>query len=305
MTAIANRLDKMGVPTPNGKPHPSTWGWHPTSVYRMLQNKRYIGQSKYGKEPMPVPPIVDEVTFAAAQHARLEHHWDSPRNTRNYYMLQHMLHCGVCGARYMVMSRRHPTYQCYKRGVHGPAAGHEGAKWAWRASELDKIVKAQVKALYQDPEKTLARARVWAERMTEEFSLEGRELAELEKRLSALDDKEARSIDLATENRITGEQLTQKLQEVETERQHLQQELQQSRQVTEERDILLEATEWIGELLAALPPTPGFVNEAGDEVEPTPPQWRELIQALVSHITVEESGELTIHLPPRSSLACL
>ena len=47
LLVIANRLNEAGVEaSPNGRGvHKSKWGWHPTTVYKLLTAPRYIGEA--------------------------------------------------------------------------------------------------------------------------------------------------------------------------------------------------------------------------------------------------------------------
>ena len=110
--AIARQLDEDEVP-------PGTPGkqWHDSQVQRILRNETYKGTWWYGKarhvstddgtkvyeQPkdawvgVPFPPIVDDETWERVQSLRKQR-WTPPtRNTKAFYLLQHMVRCAECG----------------------------------------------------------------------------------------------------------------------------------------------------------------------------------------------------------------
>jgi site-specific DNA recombinase len=127
---VVRRLRKGGIPTRTGKPI-----WEPATLKGMLGNPAYKGMAALDKTrgverrprlrpirgksefprrnscsrntapeeqtTIPVPPIVDEATFAAAQeqlaHNR-QHHGRRPRAGR--YLLQGLVVCAQCGRAY-------------------------------------------------------------------------------------------------------------------------------------------------------------------------------------------------------------
>ena len=85
--AIARRLTHEGVSTARGAAQ-----WQPTAVSRMLTNPVYKGCYRYrqsGQEEIliPVPPIVDEPTWQAAQVQLTANSLYSSRNNRRHQYL--------------------------------------------------------------------------------------------------------------------------------------------------------------------------------------------------------------------------
>ena len=122
--AIANRLMADGVPVPRKGSR-----WWDGQIHRILTNETYRGTWWYGKAryistedgvrvhdqdrdtwiPVPFPPIVDEETWDAAQRIRKKRKVQSPRNTKIFYLLQHMVRCIGCGTLMGCLSRRKRT----------------------------------------------------------------------------------------------------------------------------------------------------------------------------------------------------
>ena len=119
---IAWDLTDEGVPTATGGRT-----WHESVVHHLLGNPVYTGTWSYGRtrniatdegtrvfaQPadtwigVPVPPIVDEETFARAQATKRARLSRAKRNTKVLYLLQHLLRCAECGRTFQAHSRWH------------------------------------------------------------------------------------------------------------------------------------------------------------------------------------------------------
>ncbi len=108
---VGKKLTAQGVPTPGGV---SIWSGH--TVRRILEHATYTGvlyahrltwlngriTERAPQEwiPTPVPPIIDQATFDAAQ-ARLTHNRECKRKQAKYdYLLSGMVRCGIDGHNY-------------------------------------------------------------------------------------------------------------------------------------------------------------------------------------------------------------
>ena len=109
---IAWDLTDDAIPTFNG-----LTVWHEATVLRMLSNPVYKGTWVFGRtrnistdegtkvfeQPaenwieVAVPALVDEETWNRAQSAKRERFNYAKRNTNQFYLLQYMLRCAVCG----------------------------------------------------------------------------------------------------------------------------------------------------------------------------------------------------------------
>jgi len=138
--AIAKRLTEQGTPTCTGKTR-----WQPSSVNQMLKDEVYKGVFYYNRGqsvgpthssrpnpyrkhkltgrklrprdewiPIPVPAIVDEITWEASQRQLHENSVHSPRNnTRHLYLLRGLIRCPRCGGAYVgSFARGHRYYRC-------------------------------------------------------------------------------------------------------------------------------------------------------------------------------------------------
>ena len=56
-----------------------------------------------------VPPLVDEETWERAQQLKKQRLAASKRNTKVFYLLQHLLRCTECGLRFRSKAKWHST----------------------------------------------------------------------------------------------------------------------------------------------------------------------------------------------------
>lgn len=118
LTALAYRLEKLGIPTPGGQKR-----WYKQTVRYILSNPTYMGKhifnkrndsgiknNKYAKEKarrifrvesewieIPYPEIIDPKTFGQAQEklSRCKRLWSG--DPKYAYLLSGLLRCGKCG----------------------------------------------------------------------------------------------------------------------------------------------------------------------------------------------------------------
>ena len=135
--SIARQLTAEGVPTPN-----AVGRWYDRTVTRILGHEAYRGTWWYGRvrhvstedgmrryeRPqdewvgIPFPPIVDGETWELAQEAKRRRLTRSGRNTKIFYLLQHLVRCAECG---FLMGCRATRRQ----SPSGAAARSTGTSW--------------------------------------------------------------------------------------------------------------------------------------------------------------------------------
>ena len=181
---VAERLTLLSYRTPTGGTH-----WQPTVIQAWLRNPAAKGEfcqfrfraaePKRRRKPVaatahrrpessqverpaeewsriPVPALVDGVTWEAAQ-ARLERNRAlARRNARRFYLLGGLLVCGECGRRlvgvYKTRTQRR-YYQCGHRGALTRVDGTGACRSPYtNADRLEAAVWGQVAALLRDPE---------------------------------------------------------------------------------------------------------------------------------------------------------
>jgi len=315
---ITSRLEEKGILPPSFSypKRQSNWGWHFTTVHKILTAPRYIGRNTYGGEPMTCPAIVDEEIFVAVQHGLKRRKADSSRNTQHSYLLQHLVYCRHCGGRYMARTAAQKSgpvtiYACRQRAVYGLKAGHAGIRWRWHGNELEEPVKRHILRAWADPGHILQEAEVYVEKAKHDaLEREDRE-AVLRAHLDSLAQEELRAIEWARKGYISETQMLQELDKVRTERRGVETELEQQlaagidqievlphilaglqwvrfiepfRKLMPEIDEDDSWTDYSLELLAELPAGPASIDVA----------FRESILALIERIWVEDDGSITV-----------
>jgi site-specific DNA recombinase len=193
INAIARLLNERQIPTRSS----GQTRWERSTVWGMLRNPAYQGKACYGKTELrprqrstrplrqrrglpsrdsanherpradwievPVPPLVNEATFALAQEQlqRNKHH--SPRRTIEPTLLQGMLVCQQCGyALYRTStrtsSRKLYYYRCLGSDGYRRLSGPVCTNRPIRQDLLDEIVWQEIMRLLEDP--ALLRAEI-------------------------------------------------------------------------------------------------------------------------------------------------
>ena len=111
MIKLTRRLNSEGIPAAKG----GRWAYvihsilaHPAYLgtwYYGVERWEYLGKKKVKKTIQPedewirvkVPQIIDEITWHRAQQLKKERSKQSKRNTRVFYLLQHIMYCEPCG----------------------------------------------------------------------------------------------------------------------------------------------------------------------------------------------------------------
>lgn len=145
-TQIARALTRQEVPARHGG------AWHPETVRRILRNPLYVGRLRQLGQWVPVPALISEALWHAA-NARADHlrrmspgHPNLPQP-----LLTGLAACGVCGSPLVVHTigppgRRRRTYVCRsrRRGRPGPLC----ARLRYDAACLEHIVYYTVARWY-------------------------------------------------------------------------------------------------------------------------------------------------------------
>ena len=215
--------------------------WHKAYVSAMLRREVYKGTWHYGRArwvvteggemvyprprdewiEVPFPPLVDQETWDRAQTLKKQRKQRSKRNTKAFYLLQHMVSCSECArlfacrSSYRTYSNRNGKsvgrdritpqrhYQCYgmlndRLGCRRPAS--------IRAERLEDLVWSQVRNMVQNPQLIAA----GIESMDAEADGgTAEQIAGAERDLRKIQAEEERAIRLYVSGKITEEQLDQ------------------------------------------------------------------------------------------------
>ena len=232
--AIARQLMAEGVPS--GR---SAARWHDTQINRILRNETYKGTWWYGKARhvstedgtrvypqsrdswigIQFPPLVDEETWDQAQHQRDQRRSRSPRNTKVFHLLQHLVRCSECGMLMGCLATRRKTvkykgktykyeldpprryYKCYGMQTHRLGCREHSMI---RAERLENLVWDEVKKVLEDPSVIVAGIESLGDG---EDATASEEVARAERELSNVQLEEDRAIRLYVSGKITEKQL--------------------------------------------------------------------------------------------------
>ncbi len=245
-SAIAARLNTMGIPGPEGK------GWWAFTIRSLLRARIYIGYPEFGRrfwvqkpngkrvlkkreqplvEPDRVPElaILSEQTFEAAQRVLVE--WSDkvkeqgPR-VKASHLLTGVLRCR-CGGRmitgYDRLGRRY--YRCSNKEIARGGIGCPTGGGFVYAHVIEPIVGDEVMKRFPDREETIARVRERWEKEQSEGSLAGeavkQRLAELGRLAEKLDEDLARVVRQARKGEITLKEKRAFEADIEAERQEI------------------------------------------------------------------------------------
>ena len=247
---------------------------------------------------VPIPPLVDAETWDRAQKLKKQRRVKSKRNTKVFYLLQHLLRCTECGlmfgskANWHASNRRngkiyrydaatpHRYYYCY--GIQHRLRCRE--KPYIRAERLEELVWSEVNNVLQNPD--LIVTGIEARDDTEGGGF-AEEAAKAERELRSVQLEEDRAIRLYVAGKITEEQLDLQRKFITERLESLKGKLDdyRAREATgaEKRDLMQAVLAWARE-----------VGEGLDEL--TAEQRRELLQLVVDEVMIDRDNNMDITL---------
>jgi site-specific DNA recombinase len=286
---IADQLKTLRIPVPSNA-RKAAREWHPTTVYKYLTDRRYLGEASYGGQPMRCPAIIDEQTFRAAKEALKRRRTHSGPKPKHPYLLKGKLFCRRCGSLYYVDTlgsggprKGQAVYRCGGlRRFRDRAPSHEGVyKTHWLASEPDRRIKEFIIRVMNDPDRLLDDAEIWEQAAAEIGSDSQQEEARLRAQLDRLDGERQRAIDLRVEAMITHAEAAQRLSRIESQRAELGAKLRALQQRPADGDTFRLFARHLRDCAAKSIPVDDHVG-------------REEVESLIARIWVEDNGDLTI-----------
>ncbi len=313
-TAIVRQLTRDNAPTRKAGSR-----WHKAYVSFLLGNETYTGTWWYGKarwivteagesvypQPkdswieVPIPSLVDEETWERAQDLKKQRRVRSTRNTKTFYLLQHLAKCAECGRLFASRSsnrtyvkrngQRHRQdrvtpqrhYHCYGMLSDGLRCRRPAMI---RAEPLEELVWSQVKQMIQHPE--LIVAGIEAMDTQQDGALEMRS-AKAERELRKVQTEEERAIRLFVSGKITEDQLDLQrkfiTERLETARADLDDLHARESGASEKRTMMENLVQWAGEF-------GGRLDELPDE------KRRDVLRLLVDQILVDKDNKVSITL---------
>jgi site-specific DNA recombinase len=178
MRRICRRLYEDGIASPTGNPV-----WSIACLSKMLENPTYKGRALYNRHQslppttgrkstrlklrpreewieIPVPAIITEELFEAAQRVARNHSYFSPRRSRpDQWLLRRLVVCGHCSVKCYCQDQRRATghglryYVCNRRrSLEAGGPDRACPQPSTRAEELDALVWEQIRRALLQPE---------------------------------------------------------------------------------------------------------------------------------------------------------
>ena len=317
-TAIAKQLTAEGVPTPR-----AVGRWYDRTVTRILGLEAYKGTWWFGKRRhvatengtrrydrpedewvgVPFPPVVDEEIWDLAQEAKKRRLSQSGRNSKIFYLLQHLVRCAECGYLMGCRANRRQTakrdgkvyryeldpprryYRCY--GME-----NEGVKCRERphirAERLEALVWGEVKKVLENPGVIVAGIEAMDSR-ADNGGLD-EDIAVAERELQKVQMEEDRAIRLYVSGKITEKQLDRQrkfiTERLETLRMKLDDYRAREMAEAEKRELGEHIVDWANRVR-------GRLDDLGDE------ERREVLRLLLDGATIDQSNnvDLTLAIP--------
>ena len=314
---IAQQLNLEGVPLAKAGKR-----WYDGTIHRILSNETYKGTWWYGKaryvstedgvrvyeQPqddwigVPFPPLVDEETWERARVLRKQRWTRAKRNTKVFYLSQHLVRCAECG---LLMGGQANTkkevkrngklykyeldpprryYRCY--GYHQLRLRCR-QKPMIRAERLEGLVWGEVKRVLENPDLIVAGIEALDSR--EDGGL-AEEIDTAERDLQKVQMEEERVIRLFVSGKITEDQMDHQrryiTERLETLRARLDDYRDRETAEIEKRLAMEHVVEW--------------VSRIGDGLDDLPDEERrEVLRLLLEGVTIdrENNVNLTLAIP--------
>ena len=223
MRRICRRLYEDGVASPTGKPV-----WSIACLSKMLENPAYKGRAVYNRHQcvpptsgrkstrlklrppaewieIPVPAIIGEDLFEAAQRVARDHSYFSPRRTGpDHWLLRRLVVCGHCGVKAYCQGRRPAAagelryYVCNRRrSLEAGGPDRACPQPSTRAEPLDSLVWEQLRQALLRPQVLLkGQAALSARTQQPDAELLKTQVERLERRLQGTETERRRLVDL-------------------------------------------------------------------------------------------------------------
>ncbi len=178
------------------------------SVFRILTNRKYIGEYKFGDILLPdaIPAIIDKNTFDDVQQ-RLKHNQKAPAMHRSEddYLLTTRLFCGKCGAMMVGEIGTSHTQSKYRYYKCNQAKKHKCDKKAVKKDWIEDLVIEEILSLISNDEVIEELSDRIYEMQTEEsaaVTVVKNQLSEIEKKLNNLAEAIAQGVFSSTTKKL-------------------------------------------------------------------------------------------------------
>ena len=283
--AIARTLTKEGVPTSRGAAQ-----WQPMAVFRILTNPAYMGSYRYRHSEqeelsIPVPSIVDEATWEAAQAQLEENRLNSRRNNqRHQYLLRGLVGCPRCGGNYTGYAQHGSRgYRCGRANWTVSSTGQRCSPGSIPAHSVEQAVWEAVKEALQNPQ-------VLAEEYNRRIETSGAtsdldyEIKRLKLALKQLKTQEDRVTDAYVAEAMELARYKGEMERLSAQRQGLEQQIGQVQHQAQQEANSRQALTQVGE----------FCSRVGQGLDSmTFEERQQFLRLVVESVTVTE-GRITV-----------
>ncbi len=307
INSLVRNLNELGILTRNGKM------WSRQQVLKILKNPIYAGRAYWGKRErrnglvvskkdvsehilIPVEPIISEELFQRVQRQLQKNQIISPRNTKQTYLLQHLLWCRVCnkrfGARSHINRNSRPMktperyYGC--RGMRQNLGGHNCRKPAEiYATRMENLVWDKVSKAFADPQSLLAILKLRNTTALEKVAIVRKELSEAAEQLRKKNLELQQVLSWARQNLLSPDELKPQLAQVRKQKQHWEVEIETLNQKLKSLECSNQSLKDADQLCRTI----------GKRLEySTPEQKKEILRLIVERIWVDQDNNLEIEV---------
>ena len=256
---IARELTQRGVLTKTGKTR-----WERSVIWAILRNPAYTGKAAFGKTEscqrqritrplrqkggfsprssankerpksewifIPVPPLISEEQFELAAERLKKNKQLASKNTKEYALLQGIVHCRECGYSYYLTStqttkRKIRYYRCFGSDDYRHENGRVCKTRPIRQDDLDELVWQQIMKLLQEPSLIESELKRRLEKSKDSNPTRKRQ-KNLQGQLSKLQRAKDKLLDAYQEDLIKIEELRTRMEGIRQRESSLQSELE-------------------------------------------------------------------------------
>lgn len=292
---VARRLNDFGYRTRTGL------RWTNDRVHNALVCPVYYGkwhyQTKYHPEPIEVnvPPLIDRALFDRAQRLLKERRIYSERNTKNQYLLSHLIHCGICGrsmtAKTDVVTSTHKgkTYGPYVRSYYYcfRLPKKRCTLPYIRVDRIEPLVWSKVKEILENPSLLMKVIKEQEGKGESQKVSLGKRVKKIDTAIRKCEHEKENILRAFRKGILDDAELASQIEEIRKQGRTLRQEREEIRlQITGKKQI--------EERLVRLS---SLVSDTKEKLaNPTFEERRELVRTLVERVTVHENGKVELRV---------
>jgi len=292
---VTSKLNELGYRTRSGLK------WGPDRVHKILVATVYYGKwyyrTRYHPDPIEVntPSLIDRKLFNRAQRFLKERRLYSERNTKNSYLLSHLLFCGNCGRR--MAARTGSMRRTYKGRTYRPYVksyyycfGRLKKKCTLpfvQVDRIDPVVWSKVKEILENPSLLIKVIKEREEKDEGGKTFLAARLKELDSQIGKCEQEKENILRAFRKEILDDTELASQIEEIRNQERAL-------RQQQEEIKLEIIGQKQVKERLNHLSSLVSGIQER--LVNLTFKEKRELVRTLVDRVTIHESGRIELRV---------